>query len=139
MANPNVETFRKCWSVEPLYFLQTGIRYFSSFYRCKIKLLYLFPHLLIQIWSQNHNFNDLNVFFIVFIHNIAGSVNGQCIRWPLTKTESARAIASSIFAYLSRFKFAIESVMISLITCKIWKKFENTFWNMSIFTFTCMT
>ena len=36
----------------------------------KIKLLYLFLHLLIQIWSQNHNCNYLNVFlpflFIIF-------------------------------------------------------------------------
>ena len=35
---------------------------FFGFYCWKIKLLYLFLHLLIQIWSQNHNCKDLNVF-----------------------------------------------------------------------------
>ena len=40
----------------------TGIWCFSSFYLWIIKLLYLFLHLLIQIWSQNHKCNVLNVF-----------------------------------------------------------------------------
>ena len=35
---------------------------FSIFYRWKIKFLYLFLHLLIQISPQNHNCNVLNVF-----------------------------------------------------------------------------
>ena len=55
----------------------TGIRCFSSCYLRIIKLLYLFLHLLIQIWSQNHNWNVLNVFFIVLSHNNARSENSQ--------------------------------------------------------------
>ena len=55
-----VETFHQWWiTALPL---MTGIRCFSSFYRWKIKLLYLFLDLLIQIWSQNHKCNTLNVF-----------------------------------------------------------------------------
>ena len=70
-----VETFRKWWNTELPS--MTGIRCFSSFYLWIIKLLYLFLHLLIQIWSQNHNCNPLNVFFIVLSHSNARSENGQ--------------------------------------------------------------
>ena len=51
----------------------------QSFYFWKIKLFYLFLHLLIQILSQNHNCNVLNGFFIVLSHNNARSENGQSI------------------------------------------------------------
>ena len=43
----------------------TGTWWFPSFYRWKIKLLYLFLRLLFQISPRNHNCNVLNVFLMV--------------------------------------------------------------------------
>ena len=66
-----VETFRQLWTTAlPL---KRGIRCFTSFYRWKIKLLYLFLHLQIQISPQNHNCNALNV----FLPSIAIIMQGQ--------------------------------------------------------------
>ena len=72
---PLVEAFRKWWTTALL--LMTGTWCFPSFYRWKIKLLYLFLRLLFQILPRNHNCNVLNVFFIVLSHNNARSENGQ--------------------------------------------------------------
>ena len=55
----------------------TGIRCFSSFYSWKIKFLYLFLYLLIQISWQNHNLNASNAFFTVLSYNNARSENCQ--------------------------------------------------------------
>ena len=70
----------------------TGIRCFSSFYLWIIKLLYLFLHLLIQIWSQNHNRNVLNVFLSFLAIIMRGQItvkeqseNGQSILWPFSQ------------------------------------------------------
>ena len=71
-----LKTFRKWWTIAPPS--MTAIWCFPSYYCWKIKLLYLFLYLLIQILSQNHNCNSCNIFFNVLIHNIARSVNGQC-------------------------------------------------------------
>ena len=61
-----------------------NFKFIIRYYLWKIKLLYLFLHLLMQTWSQNHNCNDLNVFLIVLSHNNARSENGQSILWRHT-------------------------------------------------------
>ena len=70
-----VETFRKWWTTALPS--MTGTWCFPSFYRWKIKLLYLFLHLLIQIWSKNHNCIYLNVFYRSYSYNIARLVKDQ--------------------------------------------------------------
>ena len=70
-----METFRK-WRTTALPSM-TSTRCFPSFYRWKIKLLFLFLRLLFQILPRNHNCNVLNVFLIVLSHNNARSENGQ--------------------------------------------------------------
>ena len=69
---------------EPLHYLQWQVYdVFYSFYRWKIKLLFLFVHLLIQNSPLNHNCNAFNVFlpFIAVIMRgqsiIKQSENGQ--------------------------------------------------------------
>ena len=82
----------------------TDIRCFSSFYLWKIKLLYLFLHLLIQIWSQNHNCNALNVFFIVLGHNNGSSENGQrtsVIEVLSTRSARVSRVTWNIYLFLS--------------------------------------
>ena len=77
-----VETFRNWW-ITALPSM-TGTSCFPSFYRWKIKLLYLFLRLLFQISPRNHNCDALNVFLIVLSHNNARSENGRRILWPFS-------------------------------------------------------
>ena len=85
-----METFRQLWTTTLPS--MTGILCFSSFYLWIIKLLYLFLQLIIQIWSQNHNCNVLNVFLSFLAIIMRGertvreqSENGQSILWPLSQ------------------------------------------------------
>ena len=85
------ETFHKWWTTALPSI--TDIRCFSSFYLWIIKLLYLFLHLLIQIWSQNHNCNALNVFLSFLAIVMRGqrtvkeqSEKGQIILWPFSQS-----------------------------------------------------
>ena len=69
--------FTSCKTVDQPGYVTDNSR--PCFYLWKIKLLYLFLHLLIQIWSQNHNCNVLNVFLIVF------SIVLLIVLWPYSQ------------------------------------------------------
>ena len=101
-----VETFRKWWTTALPS--MTGTWCIPSFYRWKIKLLYLFLRLLFQIFPRNHNWNVLNVFFIVLSHNNARSENGQ--RTVRERSEYSMTVLSTGSAREHEKEFIVDTL-----------------------------
>ena len=104
----------------------TNIWCFSSFYRRKIKLLYLFLHLLIQISPQNHNYNALDVFFTALSHIIIRDQRMVQNALPLLNSRKTTAQKFYIFCwknvlmrmnqyrFLSRLRYRIPCMWVSI-------------------------
>ena len=125
-----VETFCKWWTTALPS--MTGTWCFPSFYRWKIKLLYLFLRLLFQISPRNHNCNVLNVFFIILTHNNARSENGQSILWPFSQPRplafNIRNLNKWVFIQLlCREKQIYYNVLWHTSLTNYWAKYKKKF------------